>query len=338
MDIKPVVYTPTENNIFPITRALIIGNIHEIENFNSDFLTEILSFESSKTDCVVERAWLNGSMSHCFVLVSDISGAVDIRNRLNGVYSLIDNELYDENCGVGLFVDYLPVRALDTWIDQEKSSAEDAVWKITYLDKKSITKPGTTFKNVTHKMINYPNDENDYIHKRLEYRFKKNDNKHPNSNKRTCNTDKKKSQHNNKNTQRNDLHDVYIPDYSNKKKYENNFYDVYIPNYSNEKMNKNDFKDVYIPSYSNSKRTKFKPNVPQTRTKNASYGKSRKLDTYIPSYGKPLKSDTYIPSYDKPLRSDTYIPSYDKSRRSDTYIPPYDRSRRSDTYIPSYNR
>lgn len=55
------------------------------------------------------------------------------------------------------------MRAVESWIEQEKEGPPDAVWKITYVEKPSKEKLGTFFKLVIHEMVNYPNSSLGYI-------------------------------------------------------------------------------------------------------------------------------------------------------------------------------
>lgn len=166
LDTQEVTYKNSNISQFNETRALFIANLNLVPEFDTEKFKDILSNESKNEGCNIERAWLNGNCSHCYVLVSDTPGAIAIRNRLNGK-DLAENKDDKNNnksdTGYKIFVDFIPVRAMDNWIEQEQSSPSDAVWELTYTDLPSKEKIGTRFKAVSHKMINYPNTSVGYV-------------------------------------------------------------------------------------------------------------------------------------------------------------------------------
>lgn len=138
---------------FQTTRALFVGNLNCDIDINE--FKEILKEESERENCTVERAWINGKRSHSYVLISDVPGAVSIRNRLNG-YRFESSE-------ASTYVDYIPVRALETWINQELDAPRDAIWRVHYKEYRSRINPGSVFPKAVHAMINYENKSTGYI-------------------------------------------------------------------------------------------------------------------------------------------------------------------------------
>lgn len=170
---------------FNQTRALFVGNMRP--SFDTEEFKNILLEEAKKANCTIERAWLNSCRSHCFILSSDVPGATAIRDRLNGyvIKDIVDDsddtekvqedekQLKDDK-EIKLFVDYVPVRALDQWIDDERGSPPDAIWKLSFIDSPSKLNPGTFFRTVLHEMVNYPNRSSGYIGLKRRTRFSHN--------------------------------------------------------------------------------------------------------------------------------------------------------------------
>lgn len=152
-----VIYEINDEPQFNDTRALFIGNLRE--PFENEVLRETLGVEASKAHCIVERAWLNSRRTHCIVIVSDVPGAVAIRKSLNGkIFPFSDeSEMNSELNRLPLYIDFIPVKATQMWIDQEIYGPRDAVWKVSYTEVPSKKQPGTTFTVSTHKMLNYFN-------------------------------------------------------------------------------------------------------------------------------------------------------------------------------------
>lgn len=173
----PIQYEIKDKPSFQETRALFIGNLqpyHDTDTFKKILLTEV-----ENENCSIERAWLNSSRSHCFLLASDVTGARAIRLRLNGK-NFVNNDSEENSTetdnGDKVYVDYIPVRAILTWIEQEKEAPIDAIWKIVYEDKPSIENVGTTFKSVSHIMVNYDNRDTGYVKiKRNRRNYRKED-------------------------------------------------------------------------------------------------------------------------------------------------------------------
>lgn len=156
---KEVIYEIRDKAEYTETRAVFIGNLTTPFD-NADF-QRMLNDEAAKTGATIERAWLNNKRSHCIVIVSSVEGAVEIRRNLNGRF--FPEELSDapESTESGasrqqLYVDFIPVKATQLWIDQENHSPKDAVWKVSYTTKigRTSEKP---FLAATHQMVNYPN-------------------------------------------------------------------------------------------------------------------------------------------------------------------------------------
>ncbi|ODV84205.1 hypothetical protein CANARDRAFT_29360 [[Candida] arabinofermentans NRRL YB-2248] len=173
---EDVIYEITETPQFSETRALIIANLSGPFD-NKDF-QDLLNEQAAKTDSTIERAWLNARRTHCIVIVSDIAGASSIQKNLNGrvfPYTQGDDNVEDKEQEQEeeeepkldengepikrhkLFIDFIPVKATQHWIDQENKGPKDAVWKISYVKLPSKQQQGSDFLVATHKMLNYPN-------------------------------------------------------------------------------------------------------------------------------------------------------------------------------------
>lgn len=151
-----VIYENKLNPSFTQTRALFIANMDS--NMDTGVFKSVLEEEASRENCTIERAWLNSMRTYCYVLVSDVPGATAIRSRLNS-----QTLNADETADIKLYVDYIPVRALDIWIEQEVDAPKDAIWKISYVSTPSKINVGTTFQKVIHEMINYENTTSGYV-------------------------------------------------------------------------------------------------------------------------------------------------------------------------------
>lgn len=286
MQSNQVVYTPTAGPLFNETRALFIANL--ASEFNTEVFKDMLMTEAQKRDCTIERAWLNCNRTHCFVLVSDIPGAISIREKLNGkIFSSKDGD--DSNIqkeeetvesSHGIYADFIPVRVVDTWVDQEKEAPEDAVWRVTYEEVPSKKQLGTSFKRVIHQMVNYPNDNVGYISlNKLRHTFKKGPTTPTKTNNRIS---KRRPASNRIGKQLSNINsrkeDVYIPQYdsdvrdSRKKKQIGNGYEA-----------RTGYSDTY-PSYPEDK-------IPDSPRNRDSHRKGKR-------YNNSTRSDTYIPSYD----------------------------------------
>lgn len=200
---EDVVYETTEDSQFRETRALFIGNLRP-PFLNSD-LQNMLDVEASQAGCSIDRLWLNEHRSHCIAIISDISGAVAIRKKFNGrpfpsgenvedVNDVKDVEnansgenmedVKDMNNGeskgktpsdnlpeqqgkqLPLYIDFIPVKATQLWIDQESRGPKDAVWKVSYMKLPPKREGDPDFLVVAHKMLNYPNRSLGYKSKR----------------------------------------------------------------------------------------------------------------------------------------------------------------------------
>ncbi|KAG7698959.1 hypothetical protein KL930_002253 [Ogataea haglerorum] len=151
-----VIYEIRETPEFNETRALIIANLRQ--PFDNQEFQDLLNEQAAKTNSTIERAWLNNRRSHCIVIVSDVAGAVAIQKNLNG--TKFPKEDTNQEDGVSrhpLYIDFIPVKATEHWIDQENKGPKDAVWKVSYVRQPSKRQEGQEFLVATHKMLNYPN-------------------------------------------------------------------------------------------------------------------------------------------------------------------------------------
>lgn len=155
------IYENKSNPSFTQTRALFIANMNP--NMDTTLFKTILEEEAARENCTIERAWLNNNRTHCYVLVSDIPGATSIRARLNNMQINKQIQNTPDEDAIMLYVDYIPVRALDLWIEQERNAPADAIWKITYKSVPSKINVGTSFQKALHEMINYENTDSGYV-------------------------------------------------------------------------------------------------------------------------------------------------------------------------------
>jgi hypothetical protein len=210
VSLEQIHYVYKSEPSFQETRALFIANLKP--SYDIDLFKQILLEEAQKVNCTIERAWLNSRRSHCYLLASDTPGATAIRDKLNGYIFPVDEPMKEAGDGENqLYVDYIPVRAIITWIDQEKDGPSDAIWKLTYEDVPSVKNIGTTFKRVTHTMVNYPNTHSGYIG------LRRNAYKHESSNDLFKPRSKRESGRRSKNItshRRRERSDTYIPRYS----------------------------------------------------------------------------------------------------------------------------
>ncbi|GME82607.1 unnamed protein product [Ambrosiozyma monospora] len=170
-DIKTdVVYDIPDTARYNQTRALLIANLRPPFD-NSDF-QQMLNEQASNVNATIERAWLNERRSHCIVIVSDVEGAAEIQKNLNGHYFPLtpDNAdpepEFDERGEpierLKMYIDFIPVKATQLWIDQENRGPKDAVWKVDYVSAPSKEERDSTFLVATHQMLNYPNRSTGY--------------------------------------------------------------------------------------------------------------------------------------------------------------------------------
>ncbi|KAH3665579.1 hypothetical protein OGAPHI_003766 [Ogataea philodendri] len=151
-----VVYDIRETPEYNQTRALIVANL--TQPFDNQEFQDLLNQQAAKTGSLIERAWLNIRRTHCFVIVSDIAGAVALQSNLNGTKFPKDNDQQTEQVTRHpLYIDFIPVKATQHWIDQENKGPKDAVWKVSFEKQPSKQQEGQEFLVATHKMLNYPN-------------------------------------------------------------------------------------------------------------------------------------------------------------------------------------
>ncbi|CDK24388.1 unnamed protein product [Kuraishia capsulata CBS 1993] len=174
---EEVVYEIKDEAEYNQTRAVFIGNLTTPFD-NADF-QRMLNDEAAKSGATIERAWLNNKRSHCIVIVSTVDGAVEIRKNLNGKLfpEVLERETEAEvgtpeshdSSHLRLYVDFIPVKATQLWIDQENHSPKDAVWRVSYATKigRTSEKP---FLIATHQMVNYPNQGLGYRSTGTSYR------------------------------------------------------------------------------------------------------------------------------------------------------------------------
>lgn len=159
---EEVVYTPSTTPLFDVTRALFIANLRKPINA-AFFQANLKRVALEGGDYIVERAWLNRARTHAIILVNSEEGAVYLRSRmLNSIYPSPQEEAqlqleieekeqrrYDREVANGdrsplppqpytvpermpLFVEFIPVKAINQWIYEEDHGPRDGLWKIEY--------------------------------------------------------------------------------------------------------------------------------------------------------------------------------------------------------------
>lgn len=169
---EEVSYEVREEPAFNVTRALFIGNLRRPINA-IDFQNYLKELASDGGENSIERAWLNRTRTHGIVLVDKEEGAIYIRDKLNGsIYPSEEEDLklkeeFDrrENADYEkrkqeyedaedkeslaepappkqftverkpLYVDFIPVKAINQWIYEEDRGPKNGKWKISYEDK-----------------------------------------------------------------------------------------------------------------------------------------------------------------------------------------------------------
>jgi hypothetical protein len=161
------VYIRAMHPTFIDTRAIMIGNLNK--NLDVVSFKRILNEEALKEDSSIIRAWMNKHRTHCYVLTSAARAARKIRERLDDTDVATFKPRPDDdliNHIPTIFVNYVPVRALDTWIEQERASPEDAIWKVGYARVPSKQQLGTMFTRAVHVMLNYQNEDVGFVSKK----------------------------------------------------------------------------------------------------------------------------------------------------------------------------
>lgn len=132
-----ITYEIVEEPRYPPTRALFIGNL--TSPFDNSQLQTMLEDGVKECGSYIERAWLNQRRSHSIVIVSDTTGAQLLRDQYNGKIFPLENsdETSKDEEGVevvrkALYIDFIPVKVVQSWIDQEDDGPVDALWKIEY--------------------------------------------------------------------------------------------------------------------------------------------------------------------------------------------------------------
>lgn len=169
---EEVIYEIRDEPAFNLTRALFIGNLRRPINA-IDFQNYLKELASAGGDNIIERAWLNRTRTHGIVLVDREEGAKYIRDRLNGsIYpseeeglrlkeeydrrekenykkQLQDYEEAEDKVSLTqpsspkelsverkpLYVDFIPVKAINQWIYEEDKGPRNGKWQIGYENK-----------------------------------------------------------------------------------------------------------------------------------------------------------------------------------------------------------
>lgn len=166
---EEVAYELKDEPCFKMTRALFIGNLRRPINA-IDFQNYLRELASTGGDHIIERAWLNRTRTHGIVLVDKEEGAQYIRERLSGTtyppeeenqklkeeYDTRERERYEKELQEyeesedkesatepitpkeftverkPLYVDYMPVKAINQWIFEEDKGPRNGKWKVLY--------------------------------------------------------------------------------------------------------------------------------------------------------------------------------------------------------------
>lgn len=169
---EEVVYVVNDEPAFNVTRALFIGNLRRPINA-IDFQNYLKDLAAACGDNIIERAWLNRTRTHGIVLVDKEEGAKYIRERLNGTkypseeedarlkdeHDVREKENYEKQLQEYeegedkdslpepalpkeysverklLYVDFIPVKAINQWIYEEDKGPRNGKWKIGYENK-----------------------------------------------------------------------------------------------------------------------------------------------------------------------------------------------------------
>lgn len=159
---EQVFYKPENDAIFHVTRALFIANLRKPLNA-AKFQSNLKRVVAQGGHYQVERAWLNRARTHAIVLVSSEDGAAYLRDQMvNTIYppALDEEQLrieyeereqrrYEREIADGvelprhpevfipvdripLYVDFIPVKAINQWVYEEDHGPRDGQWKIEY--------------------------------------------------------------------------------------------------------------------------------------------------------------------------------------------------------------
>lgn len=161
--VDPIVYTPNPSAgepQFRETRAVFIGNLRP--EFDHTLLRAQLDRLAEEKLCTIDRAWLNSHFTHALVIVSDVPGAENIRQNMN------DTQI-DPFGPLNLYVEFVPVKAVSMWIEQEVKGPKDGIWEVAFERAPSKINPGEDYTVVAHRMVNKPNNTWGYRSSRLEW-------------------------------------------------------------------------------------------------------------------------------------------------------------------------
>ncbi|RLV93564.1 hypothetical protein JA1_002322 [Spathaspora sp. JA1] len=168
---EDVLYEVKDDSNFHVTRALFIANLRRPIN-SAHFQEYLKGLaQNGGGGFLIERAWLNRGRTHGIVLVNTEEGARFIRSKLVGsVYPPEEEDVklrqefesvqveryesemrqYEEAVARGesieppsdpknfsserhpLYVDYIPVKAINQWVFEEDRGPRDGKWKIDY--------------------------------------------------------------------------------------------------------------------------------------------------------------------------------------------------------------
>lgn len=132
------------------TRALFIGNLRRPVNAIKfqNYLRQLVSDANPRYG--VERAWMNRTRTHAVVLLNEVEAARAVRNAMNGsLYPDAEEreqlwrqmgELDDKARDLRpedvpqheLFVDYIQVAQISTWIFEEDHGPRNGQWRVFY--------------------------------------------------------------------------------------------------------------------------------------------------------------------------------------------------------------
>lgn len=150
---EEVLYQVQEKSKHRPTRALFVGNLRRPLNaisFQNHLRKLLQDIDSSYT---IDRAWMNRTRTHAIVLASHVAAAEALRAALNGELYPSEserNELLQEYLERetarnekplreldsikqhDMFVDYMLVGDISTWIFEEDSGPKNGKWRVEY--------------------------------------------------------------------------------------------------------------------------------------------------------------------------------------------------------------
>lgn len=124
------------------TRALFVGNLTPPLDAQR-FQQHIKALAAPAT---IDRCWLARQRTHGLVLVSDETGAEDVREKLHG-----SHYPEDDHASLALFCDFVPAKRVKEWAFQEDRGPKDGKWCVEYVD--GPDDGGSPQRYANHKLL-----------------------------------------------------------------------------------------------------------------------------------------------------------------------------------------